>query len=250
MNGIYAQISCSMTRDPRMIAAGWQARAVYVEAVLYCRENLTDGIIDRLAMPYWMPDMPVKARMKLLDILVDVRALDPCDQGWRFPEHVWARWNPSRAEVEAKREAEKQRKANYRARRREGTDPSESVPMGQYVPATSRDKQPETEPEPETKKESSPRLSTTPTEDKQPVDNRFDLIVKRVVFNREQRQHQPPRNPTAWRTKVRTSVIEEHTQRIHTLMDTYPDAPHDVLAAAVDGETRSLGHYGTLGTGS
>jgi hypothetical protein len=84
-----------------------------------------------------------------------------------------------------------------------------------------------------------------------PVDNdRFDLIVKRVVFNREQRQHQPPRNPTAWRTKVRTSVIEEHTQRIHTLMDTYPDAPHDVLAAAVDGETRSLGHYGTLGTGS
>lgn len=85
----------------------------------------------------------------------------------------------------------------------------------------------------------------------EPVDNdRFDLIVKRVVFNREQRQHQPPRNPTAWRTKVRTSVIEEHTQRIHTLMDTYPDAPHDVLAAAVDGETRSLGHYESLGTGS
>jgi hypothetical protein len=250
MNGIYAQISCSMTRDPRMIAAGWQARAVYVEAVLYCRENLTDGIIDRLALPYWMPDMPVKARSKLLDRLIEVGALTTCEQGWSFPEGVWSRWNPSRADVEAKREAEKQRKANYRAKRREETDVSEDVPMGQVDYATSRDKQPETEPEPETKKESSPRLSTDPTADEQPVDNRFDLIVKRVVFNREQRQHQPPRNPTAWRTKVRTSVVQEHTERIHTLMDSYPDAPHDVLAAAVDGETRSLGYYETRGTGS
>jgi hypothetical protein len=247
MSGIYAQVSCSMTRDPRMIAAGWQARAVYVEAILYCRENLTDGIIDRLALPYWMPDMPVKARSKLLDHLVHVGALTTCEQGWSFPEGVWSRWNPSRAEVEAKREAEKQRKANYRARRRGETDPSQDVPMGQRVPATSRDKQPETETEPETKKETSSHLSTDPREPGEPVD-KFDHVVGKVVAIRA--QHSYPRNPQAWATKVRTSVVADCADRIHDLMTRYPDAPYDVIAAAVEGDTHSLGHYGSLGTGS
>lgn len=90
---LHAQIACSMPRDPRMIAAGWQARAVYTEAILYCRENLTDGVIDRLAMPFWMPDMNPRTRVKHLDRLVELGALDPCEQGWKFPDHVWRRWN-------------------------------------------------------------------------------------------------------------------------------------------------------------
>jgi hypothetical protein len=247
MSGIYAQVSCSMTRDPRMIAAGWQARAVYVEAILYCRENLTDGIIDRLALPYWMPDLPVKARTKLLDHLVHVGALDACEQGWSFRQGVWSRWNPSRAEVEAKREAEKQRKANYRAKRREGTDVSEDVPMGQVDYATSRDKQPKKEPEPETKKEPSSRLSTDPIAGEQPVDM-FDIVVGKLVNTIELRSQ--PRNVGAWRTKVRTSIIEEHSDRIRDYMTRYPNAPYDVIAAAVEGDTHSLGHYETRGTGS
>jgi hypothetical protein len=247
MSGIYAQVSCSMTRDPRMIAAGWQARAVYVEAILYCRENLTDGIIDRLALPYWMPDMPVKARSRLLDHLVHVGALDACEQGWSFRQGVWSRWNPSRADVEAKREAEKQRKAEYRSRQRKSPDVSEDVPMGQVDYATSRDRQPEKEPEPETKKETSSRLSTDQIDDEQPVD-KFDHVVGKVVAIRA--QHTYPRNPQAWATKVRTSVVADCADRIHDLMTRYPDAPYDVIAAAVEGDTHSLGHYETRGTGS
>lgn len=98
---IYAQLSCEMPRDPRLIAAGWQARAVYVEALLYCRENLTDGTIDRLALIFWMPDMPVKARSKLLDALVAVGALEVCPAGWRFPSEVWRRWNPTKDDIES-----------------------------------------------------------------------------------------------------------------------------------------------------
>jgi hypothetical protein len=241
---IYAQLSCSMTRDPRMIAAGWQARAVYVEAILYCRENLTDGIIDRLAMPYWMPDMPVKARVKLLDRLVEVSALDACDQGWRFPEHVWGRWNPSKADVESKREAEAQRKADYRARRRSGTEPSEDVPTGHLVLATSRDRQPESEPEPEPKPEPKPknhhRLSTTPVAPVEPVD-KFDQVVEQILTLRAARSK--PTNPNGWAHTVRASIRGFNTERINELLDKYPDAPYDVIAAAVEGDNASLSYF-------
>jgi len=79
-------------------------------------------------------------------------------------------------------------------------------------------------------------LSTTPVSGEL-----FEHIVGRIVFNREQRT--PPRNPEAWRTKVRTSVVNEHSDRICSLIARYPDAPHDVIAAAVEGDTQSLRYY-------
>ncbi len=53
---LYGRFDCSMPRDRRMIAVGWQGRAVYFEATLYCRENLTDGLIERVALAQWMVD--------------------------------------------------------------------------------------------------------------------------------------------------------------------------------------------------
>jgi hypothetical protein len=156
---IYAQLSCAMPRDSRMMAAGWQARAVYVEAMLYCRENLTDGVIDRLTVPCWMPDMPTKIRFKYLDQLLTVGALEAHEQGWRFPEPVWRKWNPLKSEVEAKREAEAKRKADYRARKNGETQASTDVPTGQAVYATHPSKQPEPEP----KEEPEPKRRTTPS---------------------------------------------------------------------------------------
>jgi hypothetical protein len=147
---LHAQIACAMPRELARKGIGWQARAVYAEAVLYCRENLTDGVISRGELPFWMADMPVKLRSRYLIDMVTLGALLPHDEGWRFPDHVWRKWNPTKAQVDEKRAEEAQRKADYRNRKRgvsqespNGTNP------GQVVAATGCPRQPEPEPEPE-----------------------------------------------------------------------------------------------------
>lgn len=88
----------------------------------------------------------------------------------------------------------------------------------------------------------SPHLSTTSVGAEM-----FDHVIGRIVSNREQRQN--PRFPEAWRTKVRTSVIENESDRIHDYLTRYPDAPYDVIAAAVEGDTQSLRYYEQKATG-
>src|SRR5688572_909332 len=99
MRGLFANLSSAAPRDPRLIAAGPMGRLVYYEAVLYCRENLTDGIIDRLIVPVFAVDVPVKTKVRHLDRLADVGALEVIDLGWRIPIDVWREWNPLRDEV-------------------------------------------------------------------------------------------------------------------------------------------------------
>lgn len=216
---IYAQLSCEMPRDSRMIAAGPLGRLVYIEALLYCRENLTDGLIERIALKFWCPDIGTRARAKHLDRLAEVGALVQVDDGWAFPDHVWQKWNPSKSEVEGKRDAERQRKADYRAKRRDRHDHSpEDVPSGHIRPGTSRGRQPE--PEPEEKPEPEPMKSSAQlnTERSQPVDDDdFVTTVEHIVQARVD-QYQPA-NPNAYRMRVRTSVIDEHGETIRMLLD-------------------------------
>lgn len=115
----FAQIACDLPRDPKMLAAGWQARAVYTEAILFCRENLTDGEITRIQLPLWMPDLPPAKREPHLTKLAELGILETTDDGWAIPRKVWRRWNPTRAQIDRQRAAERRRKAEYRRRKRE-----------------------------------------------------------------------------------------------------------------------------------
>jgi hypothetical protein len=154
-----------MPRELARKGIGWQARAVYTEAILYCRENLTDGIITRGELPFWMADMPVKLRSRYLADMVALGALLPHDQGWQFPDHVWRKWNPTKAQVDEKRAEEAQRKAEWRDRKRRmsrespnGTDPGQV--RHRDAIATTCPGQPEPEPEPEPEPSSS--LTSSP----------------------------------------------------------------------------------------
>lgn len=140
---LYAQIACAMPRDPRMRAAGPLARLVYIEAALYCRENLTDGVINRLNLPDFAVDVP--AKRKHIDRLTELGALELVDVGWRIPLDVWRRWNPLKSEVDAKRQAEAERKQSYRDKKRRDA----SVPTGQRVAGWDTRKQPKPKPKPE-----------------------------------------------------------------------------------------------------
>ena len=137
---LYVQFDCAFPRDHKFRAAGPLGRIVYVEAAMFCRENLTDGVIHRLNLVDFAVDVPNKKRH--MAKLVEVGALEEIDVGWKIPEHVWRQWNPLKSEVDEKRQAEAERKAEYRRRRRESS-PSPNgadsdVPPGQAVAA--RDK--------------------------------------------------------------------------------------------------------------
>lgn len=189
--GLYAKLSCSAPRDPRMIAAGWQARAVYVEALLYCRENLTDGVIDRRALIYWMPDMPARTRQRHLDRLVELEALETHGDGWAFPEHVWRKWNPTKAEVEDMRQqkADAGIRGNHE-RWHVGPDgsPSPKCPLcrsdrKRIAPCESgaiAKGSPESEPESESESEPERETNTPPPTDdyKEGVDNSEAVVTE------------------------------------------------------------------------
>jgi hypothetical protein len=171
VKGLYGQFACAMPRDPRMVAAGYDGRLVYMEAALYCRENLTDGVIDRLTLAFWTPDLPLKRKVAKLDLLAEVGALELIDVGWRIPEDVWREWNPTRSEVDSKRQLEAERKAEYRARRQMSQESPNGTGADGRVTATRCPRQPETEPKPETKTE--PKVITSA---KQNITSRVRLV--------------------------------------------------------------------------
>lgn len=116
---LYAKIDCGIARDPKMIAAGPHARLLYVQATLFCRENLTDGVVEELVLPIVALDIPTPK--KHMQRLVALGALEQIDGGWRIPERVWAKYNPTRAEVDARRADEARRKAEWRESRRDAS---------------------------------------------------------------------------------------------------------------------------------
>lgn len=119
---LHAQIACAMPRELARKGIGWQERAVYTEAIYYGRENLSDGLIARSELGFWMPDMAIKERTRRLNTLRDKGALLDHPEGWQFPDHVWRKWGKTRAEVEAKRAAEAERVREYRERKRGSTE--------------------------------------------------------------------------------------------------------------------------------
>lgn len=170
---LYAKMSCALPRDPRMIQAGPMARLLYMQAVLYCRENLTDGEIDHRILGLVAMDIPDP--VSEMDSLCEVGAMEECDLGWRFPMDVWTRWNPTRAEVEEMRSSEAERKRSYRDKKRTGSD----VPEKSQRDNSSRDetrKQPEVEPEGEreTKGEEVTTMSANADRGPDPVVAVFD----------------------------------------------------------------------------
>lgn len=163
MAELFAQIACAMPRELAAKSLGWQERAVYTEAIYYGRENLTDGVIDRGTLAFWMPDMPVKERIKRLDTLRERGALLAHPDGWCFPEHVWFKWGKTKAQVDELREKEAERKKKYREKNKAATGASENVPTGRDVTATrcpnESEIQPQSDVQPETETEIYPSSS-------------------------------------------------------------------------------------------
>jgi hypothetical protein len=249
---LYAQIACAMPRELAGKGLGWQARAVYTEAVLYCRENLRDGRILRAELMFWMPDMPVAARVKHLAQLTASGALQSTHEGWQVPEKVWRKWGKMRADVEAEREMASELGIEGNHKRWHVGDEGKPSPkcalcrrdrigVPDRDPIAPRSPKPEPEPKPELKpkEESKPEPSSSSSAVKltvvragvSPDDDRFEEALNFVIAAKAQKD--PPRtNRDGWYQITRGNTLAEVGEGIRAAVDR-GDSPFDIAQSLV-----------------
>lgn len=108
-----------MDRDPTL----WMlCKAVWTDAGCYASQHLTDGVVTRGALRRLVPLDRAEIE-RAADGLVSVGLWDEHPDGWAF--HDWHEYNPSRADVMAKRKRDADRK------RRARQDEHRACPSGQ-----------------------------------------------------------------------------------------------------------------------
>lgn len=109
---------------PKVIGLPLRALGLWVKAGAWCSDQLTDGKVPRAALTV-LGGSPSDAGQ-----LVNVGLWVVDGNGWRF--HDWLDMQPSRADVEAGRAAEREKKQRWREKARK--DPQ----SGQFQPANLR----------------------------------------------------------------------------------------------------------------
>jgi hypothetical protein len=103
--------------------AGLEALGLFVAGLGYCNDHLTDGFIKRGDICLVVPNVPEKKLLALADRLCSNQDPDELDskpswikeaKGWRV--HDFHHYQPSRAEVIAARDRERDRKSRWRRR--------------------------------------------------------------------------------------------------------------------------------------
>jgi hypothetical protein len=102
----WLRIDDRVRTHPKIVQAGPAAAWLWFCGVCYCREHLTDGFIQTGMVPTLAPGLT--AVKKHVAALVAAKLWDERPGG--YDVHDFLDWNPSRAEVEAMREADKRRK--------------------------------------------------------------------------------------------------------------------------------------------
>ena len=97
------KVDDKLSGHPKAKAAGNRAMGLWVMAGSYSASYLTDGFVSR--------EFVKEHRYGLRDaeVLVEVGLWIPVEGGWQF--HDWSQANPTRTQIESKREADRRRKA-------------------------------------------------------------------------------------------------------------------------------------------
>lgn len=113
---------------PKFARAGLEAVGLWSLCLSYCSAYLTDGYVSREVAERFAG----RALPRISERLVSADLWEPIDGGWTM--HDYLDWNPSRAEVTEKRQAERDRKAkgrNGQGRDMGGRITSARIPLGQ-----------------------------------------------------------------------------------------------------------------------
>lgn len=99
---------------PKRHRAGLRAMGLWVVAGSWCGDQLTDGFIPCDMLP------ALGGKPADVQALIDAGLWEVAQGGWKF--HEWERQNPERVDVEAQREAWRERQKAARKRKRENSE--------------------------------------------------------------------------------------------------------------------------------
>jgi hypothetical protein len=141
MADLYVPMDVNFDEHPAVLACSIEAEAVFQRALRLSKRLMTDGLIVNAHARRLTWDLDVGA-----DVFKELEQhglVEAVDDGWRIGGYLER--NPSRDEIESKREAEKERKRNWRQRKdaQDGDtgpeSPATDCPDGTDEDATSRD---------------------------------------------------------------------------------------------------------------
>lgn len=119
--------------DDKAVIAGLEGRALYIAGLCWCARNLTDGNIDKRALPAIAALAGVTP--DIADTLVAVGLWENEDASYRVPSFL--NYQPSRQQVIADREAaaERQRRSREKSRRDSHSDSNGSNGVSSGAPS-------------------------------------------------------------------------------------------------------------------
>lgn len=103
---MWFKVDDSLATHPKVLEAGNAAMGLWVRAGAWCAQQLTDGFVSAAAVS-------MLGTREEADALVAADLWDEVEGGFQF--HQWDERQPSRADAEERREADRQRKAAWRA---------------------------------------------------------------------------------------------------------------------------------------
>lgn len=123
----WAKLDDGFFDHPKARAAGKDGRELFLAALCHAARNLTDGWIAETDLPLLAAKAEV-AGQRTARRLVEVGWWHQVDGGWVI--HDYHAFNPRRADVEARRDAERRKKARQRSR---GAEQVDRHPDGRFV---------------------------------------------------------------------------------------------------------------------
>lgn len=201
----WVKLHDGFTDHPKVVAAGWQAAWLYVCGLTYSARYLTDGRIPK-AQVKRLADLPKP--QQLADRLVEVGLWED-DGGPDYQVHGYTEWQTSAAQIEAERQAARDRRKGKRRPNVARTSPDAHANVGdQKVEGRSRSSSSSPS------AEQAPLLNGAEEEEEpnapQPTPEHLAELERRWQA-RNKPGLEPVTNPFAWRAKTLDDVMENHS---------------------------------------
>lgn len=205
---------------PRARQAGKDGRALFWAGLCYCAANRTDGQIVHGALPFVAAMAEVE--QDIAHLLVDVGLWAKDNEGYEVIDYL--KFNPSRAQLDAEREAATERQQRSRSRRASQRDTTSDPAVTSADPSPS--------PDPDTSSSSSstvtegvpPEIWTTIADQKLQAARDKGIAVA---------------NPSAWRRKVIENDRAELGAKALEVWNGWDITPSQ-LVSYLNGSTRIL----------
>lgn len=195
---------------PKAASAGPEAMWLYVAGLCWCSQHLTDGRIPKATVPILAAVKRTTAAK-----LVEVGLWD--DHGDAYEVHDYLEFQPSKAKVEADREAARKRQENFRR--------GHGARNGVTPPVTDDRSSASPTPDP------TPTDVDTSSDDDQPLaaadgsssGGSHRQVIARAGEIAAELRVPPPRDPSGFATKVATNIAREQSWAIAQLLELRPD---------------------------